>query len=486
MTTNADYYHHRNVVYIKIIWLFIIASTIVHAIGNTPVRNYLLFLVIPTATVITILVYKRLMISLVPYIALFIIYFASILFMLVDPSLVYFSLVFLSLVGVSVYHRLSLMIISSLSGAVIFIYFYITYKEVLFSSLDLTHFIALLVIYIFIAIYLQVQTKIAQNIIAKEIKTSEAIMLEKNQTNDLLAKNKKAIEALDSFNQNIATIIKETGTSSNEINQSFSEITNGIDFQNENMNVISDSSKKINDFINEVLYLSIDSQNSLHTNRDKIKTGSEQLLKLRTDMNHLVENITNMTDEIANLNQSNEEISGIIKEIVDISEQTDLLALNASIEAKRAGEHGKGFSVVAEEVKSLADETKTLTQKITSNLKTTKQQTVQTQETIESGKNKAIDSEKSLEYVEDTFTSINENTEKALKHSIKVKDRAEELKNSSDAITKKVIDAQHVTEQTAHSSVDILERLNDQTIQIETISDEFEKLQNKLNEQKSK
>jgi len=81
-------------------------------------------------------------------------------------------------------------------------------------------------------------------------------------------------------------------------------------------------------------------------------------------MEKIRENTQANAKKIKRLGDRSMEIAGIVKVIGDISAKTDMLALNASIEAARAGEQGRGFTVVAEQVRGLADRTKTLTNQI--------------------------------------------------------------------------------------------------------------------------
>ena len=269
-----------------------------------------------------------------------------------------------------------------------------------------------------------------------EVKSQDEIGEVANYINIFMEKLQNIILNLKSSTDNVVNVAKQIQSDSMEITQS-------VDTQNKLIN----DTKTYTDNIKNDLDIA---EESVVTTAEDVKHTQQILQKMIDTLNEVIDDIRNdshneieLSEKITSLAEQTNQIRDIINIIKDIADQTNLLALNAAIEAARAGEHGRGFAVVADEVRKLAERTQKSLGEIDSAISVIVQGVMDVQSEIEKSAKESQNvtqvTETLVEQTSVTMSSLDKTiklSEESVKETTKIDVNVRLLVDTSEGLTK--------------------------------------------------
>lgn len=295
----------------------------------------------------------------------------------------------------------------------------------------------------------------------------------------------------DSFSTilgDVSEAISATASASSQISSSSEEMAAGSQEQSSQTSEIASSVEEMTKTIMDTTKNSAKASEAAANSGKIAKEGGIVVGETIQGMNRVAKSVKKSAETVQALGKSSNEIGEIIQVIDDIADQTNLLALNAAIEAARAGEQGRGFAVVADEVRKLAERTTKATKEIASMIKQIQRDTEEAVITMDQG---TIEVDKGIELADKAGLSLKQiinGAQEVVDLSTQVAAASEEQSATAEEISKNIEAISSVTQQSSAGVQQIAraaEDLNRLTDNLQNIVAKF-KIGNDITIEKSK
>lgn len=263
---------------------------------------------------------------------------------------------------------------------------------------------------------------------------------------------------------------KQLNVSSTELTSITDDTKNSIDEQQSETEQVATAINEMTVTVGEVARNATDAASATHDADEQAAEGRSIVTSSIDSIHVLVEDIQEAANVIMQLRSDSESIGGVLDVIQGIAEQTNLLALNAAIEAARAGEQGRGFAVVADEVRTLASRTQESTTEIKTiidSLQSGAEQAVQAmdkgREQVQMTVEKTTEAGSSLELITSAVAKINEMNTQIASAAEEQNSVAEEINQNITRISQhaeKTADGAQTTQMASTELASLSEELN--------------------------
>ncbi len=276
---------------------------------------------------------------------------------------------------------------------------------------------------------------------------------------------------------NLSSMAEQTTESISQVSLAVVDIAQGATNLAENSQDSAMGISQLSEKLDDIAKVSNEMDTVSKNTKDLSNQGIDTVSILINKNNEAMESSLKVAEIISDVDNSVKEISIISDTISQITEQTNLLSLNASIEAARAGEAGKGFSIVADEIRKLADQSKNSTEQIKSIIEAIQSKASTAVQAADSTQKISSEQSIAVEKTEKIFTDILNSIIAVTEKVSIVKSSIENMQVQKQALVAQVENNSAISEETASSTEEVTASTQEVTATMEQFTQHTEELQ---------
>jgi|GEM_PF-3269596 len=287
---------------------------------------------------------------------------------------------------------------------------------------------------------------------------------------DLIGKVSHSSQQVAASSEELSASAEETSKATNQVALSAQAVANGSDAQ---VRAATESARAMTEVATGVQRVADTSSTVTEASvemRQTAESGAEAVNRAVKQMNAIHESVDASLHQLRLLNDRSTQISTIVAAITAISSQTNLLALNATIEAARAGEHGRGFAVVADEVRKLAEQSATSAQEIIEIVEKMREGTAHSVSSMDEVKRETETGREVVGQAGQAFSAIVAKVKDVSQQIMEVSAAAEEISASSQQVTASIQEMANISRHAGEQVQTVAASTEEQLASMEEIS----------------
>lgn len=329
-----------------------------------------------------------------------------------------------------------------------------------------------------------------------EVTSEDEIGILSKDVNEMKAKLKKLLSSVMTSCETVAASSQELTAQADQTSQSINHVAENTVAMAEYASEQSDTVEELQNVVDEMSAKMDELHESAKKMNEVAKTSQQKALDGKEKVDFAIEQIqmiekqVNKSAEVVDtLGKRSKEIGNIIDTISAIADQTNLLALNAAIEAARAGEHGRGFAVVADEVRKLAEQSADAAKNISELIKQIQSDTESAVEemkignsSVKEGSESVLQTGEAFKIIEEQVNTLNQNVQRSIQHIDAVNSTSHTILKAIESVQKNsqksAEDAQNIsasTEEQAATMHEMADASNQLAILAQNLQNEVQK-----------